>query len=103
MDELKNKFSDVFRESLGCCTKRKATGKLKKNSKLIFKPKRPVSYSTLYMVEKELQRFQQKGVIEPTNYSHWVAPIVLVKKANEKIRICADYSPCLNNSLDAHQ
>ena len=53
------------------------------------------------MVKKELQRLQQEGVIEPTNYSQWAALIVVVKKVNGKIPICADYSTGLNNFLDA--
>ena len=92
-----------FERILGCCTKIKATLKLKADSKPIFRPKRPVSYATLNKVEKELDRLQEAGVIEPTNYSRWAAPIIVVRKANSKVRICADYSTGLNNALDAHE
>ena len=102
-NELKNKFSNVFQEGLGCCTKSKVVLKLNKDAKPIFRPKRPVPYAALEMVEKELLRLQQQGVIQPTNYSKWAAPIVVVRKANGKIRICADYSTGLNNSLESHQ
>ena len=100
---LKSKFRDVFREDLGCCTKIKATLKLKADSKPIFRPKRPVSYAALNIIEKELNRLQEAGIIEPTNYSRWAAPIVVVRKVNSKVRISADYSTGLNNALDAHQ
>ena len=100
---LKCKFSDVFREDLGCCMKIKATLKLKADSKPIFRPKRPVSYAALNKFEKELNHLQEAGVIEPTNYSRWAAPIVVVRKANGKVCICADYSTGLNNALDTHQ
>ena len=100
---LKSKFSDVFQEDLECCTKTKVTLKLKANSKPIFRPKRPVSYAALNIVEKELDRLQEVGIIEPTNYSRWAAPIVVVRKANGKIRVCADYSTGLSNALDTHQ
>ena len=100
---FKSKFSDVFREDLGCCKEIKATLKLKADSKPIFRPKCPVSYAVLNIVEKELDRLQEAGVIEPTNYSRWAAPIVIVRKANGKVHICADYSTGLNNALDAHQ
>ena len=66
---LKSKFSDVFREDLGCCMKIKATLKLKADNKPIFRPKCPVSYVALNQVEKELDCLQEAGVIEPTNYS----------------------------------
>lgn len=35
--QLKNKFSDVFQDGLGCCTKIKATLKLKPDSKPILR------------------------------------------------------------------
>ena len=100
---LKSKFSDVFREDLGCCKKIKATLKLKADSKPIFRPKRLVSYAALNIVEKELDRLQEAGVIEPTNYSRWGAPIVVVRKKNSKVRIDVDYSTGLNDALDTHQ
>lgn len=53
------------------------------------------------MVEKELQRLQEEGVIELVNYSAWAAPIVVVKNANGKVYICSSTS--LNDSLNAHQ
>ena len=43
--------------------------KLKEDSKQIFRPKWPVPYAALDMVEKELQHLQQECVIEPANYS----------------------------------
>ena len=66
LDELKNKFGDVFQDGLGCCTKSKTILKSKEDSKPIFRPKRLVLYAAFDMVEKELRL--QKGVIEPTNY-----------------------------------
>ena len=102
-DELKNKFDDVFQEGLRCCTKSKTILKWKEDSKPNFRPKRPVSYATFDMVEKELQCLQQEGVIELANYSQRAAPIVVVKKANGKVRIGTDNPTGLNNSLDANQ
>ena len=43
---------------MGCFTKIKAT-KLKADSKPIFRPKRPVSYAALNIVEKELDRLKK--------------------------------------------
>ena len=100
---LKSKFGNVFWEDLGCFSKIKDTLKLKADSKPIFRPKRPVSYATLNIVEKEMDCLQETVVIEPTNYSRWAAPILVVRKANGKVRISADYSTGLNNALDTHQ
>ena len=103
MSILKAKFNNVFQEGLGCCTKVKATLKLKFDSKPIFRPKRPVPYAALATVENELNRLQQAGVIQPINYSSWAAPIVMVKKANGKVCLCAGFSTGLNDALDIHQ
>ena len=100
---LKSMFSDVYQEDLGCCTKIKATLKLKTDSKPIFRPKCLVSYAALNIVKKELDHLQEPGVMKPTNYSRWAAPIVVVRKSNGKVHICADYSTGLNNTLDTHQ
>ena len=68
MSILKAKFNNVFQEGLGCCTKVKATLKLKSDSKPIFRPKRPVPYAALATVENELNCLQQAGVIQPISY-----------------------------------
>ena len=102
MSILKAKFNNVFQEGFECCSKVKASLKLKSDSKPIFRPKRPVPYAALATVENELNRLQHAGVIQPINYSSWAAPIVMVKKANGKIRLCADFSTGLNDALDIH-
>ena len=54
-------------------------------------------------VETEIRRLQELGIITLIDYSEWTAPIVVVKKQNGKIRICADYSIGLNPSLEPNQ
>ena len=41
-------------------------------------------------VLKELEEMEQRGIIEPS-YSEWSAPIVVVCKKDNKIRLCVDY------------
>ncbi|CAH8538525.1 unnamed protein product [Schistosoma rodhaini] len=93
----------VFKEGLGECTKAKAVLTLKPAVTPIFRPKRPVPYAALPVVEQEIERLQKLGVIEPVNFSEWAAPIVVVKKTNGSIRLCADYSTGLNEALETHQ
>ncbi|CAH8637872.1 unnamed protein product [Schistosoma rodhaini] len=94
---------NVFKEELGECTKAKALLILKPGATPVFRPKRPVPYAALPMVEQEIERLQKLGVIEPVNFSEWAAPIVVVKKTNGSIRLCADYSTGLNEALETHQ
>ena len=48
---LKTKLANVFKENLQCLTKIKATRKAKPDVISIFKPKYPVPYATLDLIE----------------------------------------------------
>lgn len=60
-----------------------------------FKP-RPTSYFLRDKVEKELQRLQDQGIIQPVQFSEWAAPIVPVIKTDGSIRMCGDYKVTIN-------
>ncbi|EPB65739.1 reverse transcriptase [Ancylostoma ceylanicum] len=65
--------------------------------------KRPVAHASLEVVEKEIERLVDMGVIEPITHSEWAAPIVCVRKANGKMRVCADFSTGLNKALEDYE
>lgn len=50
------------------------------------------------LVEKELERLQLQGIIEPVKFSDWAAPIVPVLKKDGGIRICGDYKLTVNRA-----
>ena len=100
--ELKMKFPEIFSEGLGTCLKAKATFELKDNVQPIFRPKRQVPFAALETIDKELDRLEKIGVLSKTDYSSWASPTVYVKKKNNKIRVCADYSTGLNDCLKAY-
>ncbi|XP_055527162.1 uncharacterized protein K02A2.6-like [Wyeomyia smithii] len=100
---IQSKFPDVFTSSMGLCCKTKVNLPLRGNPRPIFRPKRPVSYSMEGAVEEEIQRLHQLGVLKPVDYSEWAAPIVVVRKPNGRIRICADFSTGLNDVLEPNQ
>ncbi|CAH8676807.1 unnamed protein product [Schistosoma haematobium] len=102
INHLRQKHACVFQNKLGCYKFTKVSLSLKENAKPIFRPKRPVPYAALSVVDQELDRLEALGVIEPVNYSSWAAPIVVVRKANGTVRICADFSTGLNNALEDH-
>lgn len=75
---------------------------LKPEAKPVFCSKRPVPFNTVPLVDAELTRLQNLGIITPVDFSEWAAPIVAVRKPNGRVRICADYPTGLNDSLEAN-
>nr|VZI30274.1 unnamed protein product [Spirometra erinaceieuropaei] len=97
---LKNKYMERMENAAGRCTKTKISLKVKPEKQPAFKQSRRVPFAVQSSVEAELERLQEKGIIYPTNYSAWAAPVVAVKKPNGQIRLCADYSTGLNDALE---
>jgi hypothetical protein len=50
-------------------------------------------------VEKELDRLFNLGVIKHLKHADWLAPVMVVKKADGSTRLCVDYSTGLNDAL----
>ena len=100
--DLKTKFPQVFLEGLGICKKTEAKCEGKENTKTIFKRKRNVPFSALEQIDKELERLENLGVISRIEFSEWACPVVDVKKKNNKIQMCADFSTGLNDCLRDH-
>ena len=46
-----------------------------------------------------MERLKNLGVISRIEFSEWACPVVYVKKKNNKIRVCADFSTGLNDCL----
>nr|CAD2179625.1 unnamed protein product [Meloidogyne enterolobii] len=101
--ELQKKFKNVFSEGLGYCRMSKAHLELKANAKPVFVKARPVPIGVKDAIEKELNRLEKMGAIKPIEFSDWAAPILAVKKANGKIRVCMDYSTGLNKALELNR
>ncbi|XP_062700588.1 uncharacterized protein K02A2.6-like [Aedes albopictus] len=103
VSKLQAEFPRVFAGSLGLCKKTKVQFQLKTGVTPVFRPKRPVAYAMYQAVDNELDRLERAKIITPVDFSEWAAPIVVVRKANGKIRICGDYSTGLNEALQPHQ
>ena len=59
---------------------------------------RPVPFAIREKVEKELDRLQALGVIQPVRFSDWAAPIVPVLKSDGGVRIYGDYKVTINHA-----
>ncbi|XP_056118298.1 uncharacterized protein K02A2.6-like [Rhinichthys klamathensis goyatoka] len=92
------RYPDVFKDELG--TLRGTTVKLcvEPNATPHFFKPRSVPYAMKHKVEKELERLQQLGIIEPIKFSNWAAPIVPVLKGDGTVRICGDYKLTINQA-----
>ena len=60
---------------------------------------RPVPLALRAVVEIELDRLQEEGLIRTVEFSEWAAPIVPILKASVDIRICGDYKVTINQAV----
>lgn len=67
-----------------------------REAKLRYFKARHLPYALKEDVDKELQRFQNKGIIDSVCFSEWATPIVPIVKKDKKIRICGEW---ITNSL----
>ncbi|XP_062538974.1 uncharacterized protein K02A2.6-like [Armigeres subalbatus] len=102
VEDLRAKFPNVFTTQLGFCNKTPVHLMLKNDPKPVFRPKRPVAYSMESAVEEELLRLERLGIVKQVEFSDWAAPIVVVRKPNGTVRICADFSTGLNSALESN-
>ena len=63
-----------------------------------FLKARPLPLALPDKVAEELDRLQAEGIIVPTKFSKWAAPIVPVIKSDGSIRICGDFKRTINKS-----
>ena len=56
----------------------------------------------MYVSNQELEQLEKMRIISKIDYPDWAAPTVYVKKKNEKIRVCADFSTGLKDCLKDH-
>ena len=68
-----------------------------------FVKPRPVPFSCMDAVDKELHRLEDLGIITRVDHSEWATPIVVVEKPNWKVRICVNYKVTVNPQLRVDQ
>ena len=88
----------VFSDGLGTLKDNKVKFYLEDQTNPQFLKARPLPLSLRDKVAEELDRLQAEGIIVPTKFSKWAAPIVPVIKSDGSIRICGDFKRTINRS-----
>ena len=99
------RHSKVFQEELGLLQGYQASIYVDPTARPQFFRPRPVPYSMRSLIEQELERLVQSGVLKPVQFADWAAPIVPVLKGDKKsVRICGDFSVTVNqvSRLDSY-
>lgn len=96
LEQVCNKFKDLFEGKLGCARDMEAHVTLKQDARPRFLKARPVPFAIKSKVKEELDRLQKQKVIQPINNSSWATPVVIIKKPDGKLRLCGDFKNTIN-------
>ena len=87
-----NRHPAVVEEGLGTLKGFKAKIYVDPTAQPKFHRARSVPYALRDKVEKELQRLQEEGTLEPVDMAEWAAPIVpVLKRDKSSVRVCGDF------------
>lgn len=103
LEELCDRYPEVFQPSLGKVTGIKAKLHVVSGAVPKFCKPRPVPYALRDAVEAQLNKMEADGVITPVYFSEWAAPTVNIPKVDQTVRICGDYKVSINPWLEVDQ
>lgn len=103
LDDLCERYSEVFQPNLGKVTGIKAKLQVVSGAVPNFCKPRPVPYALRDAVEAQLNKMEADGVITAVDFSEWAAPTVNVPKVDQTVRICGDYKVSINPWLEVDQ
>ena len=98
LKEVLDNHKQVFSDGLGTLKDHKVKFYLKDQAQPQFLKARPLPLALRDKVAEELDRLQARGIIVPTKFLKWAAPIVPVIKSDGSIRICGDFKRIINKS-----
>lgn len=101
--KIQDDFPDLFSDTPGRVTRFQPRLNLREGAEPIFRAKRPVPFAKMSLVEAELKRLSDLGIITQVDFSDYAAPIVAVQKKSGSIRVCGDYATGLNDQLQSCQ
>ena len=100
LDQVINKHSSLFDNSMVCLKGTQAKLNLKEGTTPKFHKARSVSYALREPIEQELDNLVIKEVLKKVEHSEWVPPIVPVVKSDGSVRLCGDYKVTCNPHLE---
>lgn len=77
--------------------------KLRENANPVFAKSRKIAHALLPKVQEEFEKLVKEGILRKVQHSEWATPIVPVRKANGRIRICGDFKITINPCLVVDQ
>ena len=100
LQQVFDEHSIIFSEGLGELRDMAAKIHVDKDAHPLFHKAQQVPFAVRKKVKEELDRLQSLGVIQPTQFSDWAAPIVPVMKSDGRVRICGDYKVTISQAAN---
>ena len=98
LQQVLSQHTEVFREELGKLQGTTAKIHVDGNTRPRFEKPRQVPFAIREKVERELERLQALGILQPVQFSDWATPIVPVRRSDGGVRICGDYKITINRA-----
>ena len=96
LQQVLNKYGDVFKEELGTLKGTKSTIHVKRDAiPCVFRP-RSVPFDMGAKVGEEIDRLLKEDIISPVKYAEWVSPVVPILKPTGTVRLSGDYKLTVN-------
>ena len=101
--DLKEKYSALFEDDGGACTQTVSLDIDPSVPPKFYKP-RPVPLALLPLVNAELDKQIERGILRPVKTSEWAAPVVSVLKSDKSsVRMCGSYDLTVNKASRVEQ
>ena len=99
LSQIQHQFRHVLNSQLGHCTKVQAHIHLRTDAVPRFFKPRSLPFAYIEGVKAEIQRNVASGVLQRVDTSAWATPIVPIRKANNRFRICGDFKVTINPQM----
>ena len=99
LQEVLNQYSNVFNPGVGTLKEYKAHIFVDPTVPPKFCKAHSIPYAMRPLVETQLDKLVQEGILTPIQHTDWAAPIVPVMKADrQSVRICGDFKQTVNKA-----